>query len=137
MQLLIARAVGAQRELLDAIAAPRGVCVTVDETGDRAEPAPVDLLDVAAERPEVAHAPRGLDPLAVAEDVRILEDEHVAEGAPAPRSRHAGRSRRCGLGEVADEQARQRAPYSADGGSGRSRPCSPAAAIASTYPAST
>ena len=38
VQLLVARAAGAKRELLDAVAAERRMRVAVDEAGDRAEP---------------------------------------------------------------------------------------------------
>ena len=102
MQLLVARAAGAQRELLDAVAAERRVRVAVDEPRDRAQPAPVDLDDVAVERRQVAHAPHRLDRVAGAEDVRVLEHLDVAERGAAQRRLTAGRRRQ--LRQVADEQ---------------------------------
>ena len=61
VQLLVARAGGAKRELLDPVAAQRRMRVTVDEARDRAEAATVELLDVAVERRQVAHPPDRLD----------------------------------------------------------------------------
>ena len=49
VQLLVARAARAQGELLDAVAAERGMRVAVDEPRQRAETAAVELLDVAVE----------------------------------------------------------------------------------------
>ena len=51
VQLLVARAGRAQRELLDAVAGERRVRVAVDEARDGAEAAAVELLDLAVERP--------------------------------------------------------------------------------------
>ena len=78
MQLLVARPGGAERELVDPVAAPRGMCVAVDEARDRAEAATVELLEVAVERSQVAHAPDRRDPVAVAEDERVVD--HVDRG---------------------------------------------------------
>ena len=50
VQLLVARAAGAQRELADAVTAERRMRVAVDEPGHRAQPGAVELLDVAVER---------------------------------------------------------------------------------------
>src|SRR5207248_10387901 len=50
VQLLVRGARGAKRELLDAVAREARVRVAIDEAGDRAEAAPVDLLEVALER---------------------------------------------------------------------------------------
>jgi hypothetical protein len=73
MELLIARTGGAQRELFDAVAAERRMRVAVDEPRDRAEPAGVDLLDVAVDTAEVAHPSDGRDAALLAEQVRVLE----------------------------------------------------------------
>ena len=96
MQLLVARAAGAQRELVDAVAAERRVRVAVDEPRDRAEPAAVDLVDVAVERRQVAHPPHRLDRVAVAEDVRVLEHLDLAERGP-----RSGASRPAGVASCA------------------------------------
>ena len=94
---------GAQRELLDAVAREARVRVAVDEARDRAEAAPVELLDVAVERAEVAHPPGRRDPPVLAEDVGVLDDLDLAERRAAER---CSRARRGGeLREVADEQA--------------------------------
>ena len=79
MQLLVARPAGAERELLDAVAAESRMRVAVDEARDRAQPSTVHLDDISAERREVAHAPDRVDHLARAEDKSILEDFDVAE----------------------------------------------------------
>ena len=106
MQLLVARAAGAERELVHAVAAERGMRVAVDEARDRAQPAAVELDDVAVERRQVAHPPDGLDRVAVAEDERVLEHLDVAERRSAQRgARPAGvascaRSRRSRAGSV-------------------------------------
>ena len=102
VQLLVARTAGAERELVDAVAAERRMRVAVDEPRDRTEPAPVHLDDVAAKSGQVAHAAHRLDRLATAEDVRVLEHLDRAERAAAER-RLTARWRR-ELREVADEQ---------------------------------
>ena len=102
VQLFVARAAGAQRELIDAVAAERRMRVAVDEARDRAQPAAVDLDDVAVEPRQVPHAPHGLDRVAGAEHVRVLEHLDFAECGP-PQRRLAARRRR-ELREVADEQ---------------------------------
>src|SRR5205085_9401186 len=83
VQLLVARAAGPERELVDTVAAERGVRVAVDEAGDRAEAAARELLDLAVERRQVAHPPDRLDRLAAAEHERVLEHVHLAERAAA------------------------------------------------------
>ena len=85
VQLLVARAARAQRELLDAVAAEGRVRVAVDEARDRAEPAAVELLDVAVERRQLAHRAHRLDRPAVAEDVRVLDRVDLRASA-RPRS---------------------------------------------------
>ena len=81
--------------------------MAVDEPRDRAEPAAVDLLDVAVEPSgELAHAARRPRSSALAEDERVLDDVDLAErraaqGRLVPRRRHE-------LREVADEQPRAR-----------------------------
>ena len=81
VQLLVARPAGAQRELLDAVAAETRVGVTIHEPRNRAEPAPVELVDLADEPREVAHPPNRLDRRAVAQDIGVFEHVHLAEGA--------------------------------------------------------
>ena len=98
--------------------------VAVDEARDRAEPAAVQLDDVAVERAEIAHRPDRFDRLAVAEDVAVLDEVDLAERLPAQR-RFAPR-RADDLTQVADEQPRH------DQTLGRSRPCSRAASSASS-----
>ena len=133
VQLLVARAGRAERELLDAVAPEARVRVAVDEPGDRAEAAPVELDDVAVERGRSRHPADGDDRVAVAEDVRVVEPLDVAERAPRSGAPRAGRRRQ--LLEVADEQARRRAARAHSrpaAGIGGSRPCSAAAATASS-----
>ena len=102
MQLLIAGAARTQRELVDTVAAERGMGMAVDEARDRAKPTAVDLEDLVVERRQRAHPSHGVDRLAVAEDERVLEDRDVAERRAAERSAQA---RRCGeLRDVAQEQ---------------------------------
>ena len=120
MKLLVGGPGRAQRELLDAVSAPRRMRVAVDEARDRAQPPPVDLLHVAVERSEVTHSPDRLDPALGAEDVRVLEHRDSAEIGAAPRSRTGCRRR--DFNEVADEQPHY----------GVCRPCSRAAATASS-----
>ena len=103
VQLLVRRASGAERELVHSISREAGMRMTVDEPWDGGKAAAVDLLDLAVERPEVAHATGRLDPAVVAEDVRVLHHFDVTEGAPAQR--------RCGsrvgdqLRQIPDEEA--------------------------------
>ena len=133
MQLLVARAGGAQRELVDPVAAPRRVGVAVDEPGDRAEPATVELLELAVERGQVAHAPDRRDRVAVAEDERVVDHVDRARASRAasgaPFRRQASRPAR-GRGRAA-----VRAPTGTVIGYASSigvdRPCSRAAATAS------
>ena len=133
VQLFVARAARAKRELLDAVAAERDVRVAVDEPRNRAERAAVELLDVAVERREVGHAPYGGDRRALAEDVRVLDQLDLAERAASERGVRSRRRRE--LCEIADEQARRRRRRFAhsDGSTiGTRTPCSDAASSASS-----
>ena len=79
VQLLVARAGCAARELLDAVAAKRRVRMAVDEAGDGAEAATVELLDVPIERRQLRHRAHCLDRPAVAEHVRALDELPLAQ----------------------------------------------------------
>ncbi len=106
MELLVARADCPQRELLDPVAAPRRVGVTVDQARDRAQAGAVELLDpvqVADGLRELAHPPDRLDPPAVAEDECIVQHLDGRKLAPAARQR-AIPGRRGELGEPTDEE---------------------------------
>ena len=113
--------------ILAAVTAEGRVRVAVDEPGDRAAPAAVELHDLAVEGPQVAHPPHRLDRLAGTEDVRVLEHLDLRESLSAQRRVASGRRRE--LREVADEQPR-RAHASAGAPGIRSPPAS-AASIAS------
>jgi phage repressor protein C with HTH and peptisase S24 domain len=106
VQLLVRRAGGTQRELLDAVAAEARMRVAVDEARQRAEPAAVELLEVAVGRREVAHAADRGDATVLAENVRVLEHRELAERPPPERRLVAGR--RDQLGQVADEEPARR-----------------------------
>src|SRR5919201_5785718 len=103
VQVLVARAARAQRELLDPIAAEARVRVAVDQSRHRAETAAVELLDVVVERVEVSHATDAGDDALLAEDVRVLEDVDAPECCAAQGRVAPGRSRQ--LHEVTDQQA--------------------------------
>jgi hypothetical protein len=106
VQLLVRRTRGAQGELLDPVAAEAGVGVAVDEPGHRAEASAVQLLDLAVERRQLAHAAGRRHAPVLAEQERVLDQDGLAQGAPAQRR---GRARRRGeLLEVADEQLARR-----------------------------
>jgi hypothetical protein len=132
VQLLVARAGRAQRELVHAVADEACVGMTVNEAGNGAQPPSVDLGDVAVQAPKVAHPSHGRDRCAVAEDVGVLEHLHV----PKRRSpQWSSGSRRSGeLREIAEEQAAPAArgahPRS-EGCIGASSPCAAAVATAS------
>ena len=83
VELLVARAACAKRKLLDAVAAERRMRVAVDETGDRAKPAGVDVLDLAVDQPELAHGTDGLDRGSVAEHVAVLDQVELRQRSPA------------------------------------------------------
>ena len=129
VQLLVARAAGAERELVHAVAAERGVRVAVDEARDRAQAAAVELDDVAVERRQVAHPPDRLDRVAGAEDERVLEHLDLAERRAAERRIGSARASRAarGRGRAAARGRVTRRP----GAGGIRRPPSSAAAIAS------
>ena len=128
VELLVARARRAERELLDTVAAERRVRVAVDEPGNRAQTASVELAYVAVERRQVAHATNSLDRVAGAEYVRVLEHVDVAERGSAQRCL-APRGRR-ELREIADEQPRA-GSHASCGADGIRSPPRTAASIAS------
>ena len=103
MQLLIRGAGRAQRELFDAVAAERRVRMAVDESRNRAEAAAVDLLHIAVERRQVAHAAGCRDQPVLAEHVGVLDDRDRPE--PGPARGRAARRRRRELLEVAHQEA--------------------------------
>src|SRR6185295_18893100 len=111
--------------------------MAVDEPGDRAEPAPFDLVHLTVETGKIAHTADALDRSAGAEDVRVFD--HVGLGELGSPQRGSRPGRRGELFQIADEQAAPAArgihPRSA-GGIGAWSPCESAAAIASGYPAS-
>ena len=107
MQLLVARASGAESELLDPVAAEAGVGVAVDQPGQRAAAPSVDLDEVALEWLQVAHAADGRDRVAVDEHVRLLQQLDLSERASAQWRCPAGRADE--LREIADEQPRHAA----------------------------
>ena len=129
MQLLVARPAGAERELVRAVAAERGMRVAVDKARDRAQPAAVELREVTVERRQVAHPPDGLDRLAVAQDEGVLEHLDFAERRSAEGSPPPGRRRQ--LREVAEQQARAGPRHASLGTCGIRSPPSSAAASAS------
>ena len=105
--------------------------MAVDETWDRGEPAPVELLDLAAKRRQLRHRTDRGDLAAVAEDVASLDHVELAERRPAQRrSRPAGDD---DLREVANQQPRHGASArsAAEARAGPS-PCSRAASSASS-----
>ena len=86
VQLLVARTRRPQRELLDAVAAERRMRVAVDETRNRAQAAPVELLDVAvASAGRSRIRPTASITAAVAEDERVLDHVDAAERGTAQR----------------------------------------------------
>ena len=133
VQLFVGRAGCAERELLDAVAREARMGVAVDQAGHGAEPVPVQLLDVALERAEVAHPADCGDRRAVAQHVCVFEHLDLAQGLAASRRVVSGRRRE--LRETAHEQARRRrgdlAHPATAGGLGSSSPCASAAATAS------
>ena len=102
VQLLVARTRGPERELLDSVADERGMRVAVDEAGDRAQPASVELDDVVADLGHVGHAPDRGDAVVRTEDERVVEPIEIGERA-ATEGRVPPR-RRDDLAEVADQQ---------------------------------
>jgi hypothetical protein len=100
VQLLVRRARGAQRELLDTVAGEARVRVAVDEPRDRTEAAAVQLVDVTVERRQIPHAAYGRDATLLTEHERVLEQDRLAQGSPSQRRRRA--RRRGELLQVAD-----------------------------------
>jgi hypothetical protein len=129
MQLLVARSACAERELVYAVTAERSMRVAVHETGDRTQPAAVQLGDVAVERRQVAHPSNRLDRVAAAEDEGVLEHFDLGERTSAQRSvRPRGRRK---LREIAEQQARGSRRHASPGTRGIRSPPSSAAASAS------
>ena len=127
VELLVARAAGAERELRHTVTAECRVRVAVDEPGNGAQPGAVELLHVAGDRREVAHPSDRCDRRAAAEHVGILDHAHRTEvGAARHRPRSRGRRDLC---QVAKEQISHRQPDASN--IGVERPCSRAAASAS------
>ncbi len=105
VQLFVACTPGPKGELVDPVAAERRVGMAVDEARDRAEPTPVELLELTVEPRQVAHAPDRLDPVSRTEDERIVDDVDGAErGASAGRGALGGR---CELRQVAHQEPRR------------------------------
>ena len=129
MELLVARSARAERELVHAVAAERGVRVAVDEPRDRTQPPAVDLGDVAGERRKVAHPSDRLDPVGGTEDEGVLEHLDLAERRPAQRGAASGGRRH--LREVAQEQTRAGRRHASPGTRGIRSPPASAAASAS------
>ena len=132
VQLLIAGAGGAQRELADAISGERRMRVAVDEPWDRGQATAVDLDDITLDRAEVGHPPHRFDRAAMAQDKRVLHDLDRRELWPT-QWRFA-QPRRGDLREVAHKQPLAHALEPET--DGRSRPPTRAASSASGYPAS-
>src|SRR2546426_2728492 len=137
MQLLIARSGSAQRELLDTVAGEARVRVAVDEPGNGAQSAAVELHDVAGQGRKVAHETDGLDLPALAEHEGVFEHVHLAQRLPAQR-RTAAR-RRDQLREVANQETRgnvrglaRGCHPPAEGATGGSRPVRSATSMASS-----
>ena len=107
MQLLVGGAARTKLELLGPGAREDRVRVAVDEPGDGSAAAPVQLLDVAVERIEVAHAADSGDPPVLAEDERVLDDVDGPHCLP-PADRRLRPCRGDGLREVADRAASPR-----------------------------
>ena len=106
VELLVRGTTGAQRELVDAVAAEARVRVAVDEAGDGREPAAVDLLEIgvsgrARDGGQIAHCSDRLDLPVSAEDERVLDHPHVAK---ARATKRPTASRRGDLREVTDKE---------------------------------
>ena len=128
VELEIVGARGAERELVDAIAGEARVRVAVDQAGHGAEPARVELVDLAVQRRQILHPADGLDDAVPAQDVRGFENVDLAEGRAAKRRIVSGGCRE--LAEVANEQPRHVDAL------GRSSSVARATSSASSYPAS-
>src|SRR5262245_54936838 len=79
MQLLVARAARAQRELLDAVPQKARVRVTVCETRNRTESGSIDLLNLALDRAELGHRAARDDSAVLAQDEGLLDDLDLAQ----------------------------------------------------------
>jgi hypothetical protein len=140
VELLVGRACGSLCELLDPVAAEACVRVTVDQTRDRAQPTPIELLDRTVEARELAHPTDACDTTLLAENESVLEDLHLPQSVPAQR-RLPPRGRR-ELRQVADEQpgraglALPAVAHASCARIGSSTPYCSAVSSASGYPAS-
>ena len=83
VELLVGGAGRSQRELLDPVAGEARVRMAVDEPGNRREAPAVELDDVGAERPQVAHAPDRADPAVFAEHVCVVGHRDVPQRVTA------------------------------------------------------
>ena len=133
MQLLVARAAGAQRELVHAVTREARMGMAVDEARDRAQAACVELIDLALDLREITHPSDAGNGSVLAEDIGILDHVDLPQVRAAQRTVATGRSR--DLNEIADQQAARPAvtTHSSDarGCIGTSSPCCSAVAIAS------
>ena len=133
VQLLVARASGPERELVDPVAGEAGMRVAVDEAGQRAQAAAVELLDVAVEWLEIAHRADRRHEATLGQEVRVFDDLDFPERATAQRRLPPGRGHE--LREVSNEEPLRpvRAAHSEPGrGIGTSSPCSEAVRVASS-----
>jgi hypothetical protein len=127
VQLLVGGAARTKLELFHPRAGKDRVRVAVDQPRDGGAATPVQLIHVAVERIEVAHAPDRRDPFALAEDERVFDDVDGPHRLP-PAERRLRPCRGDGLREVADQQLRHATGYVP----GTSRPCSRAVSFASS-----
>ena len=97
-ELLVRRTGAPQRELVRAVAGERRVRVAVDEPGDRREPSTVDLLDVAVEPRQVAHAADLLEETVTHQDVRVLDDVDLGRARRREAVRRHPTASRAGRG---------------------------------------
>ena len=106
MQRLVARTGRPKFEFVDAVARETGVRVAVDESGDGAEAASVQLLDLALglaqARAKLSHRAERGDASVFAQDVRVADDLDIRERRAPERCLAAAGCRK--LGEIADEQ---------------------------------
>ena len=138
VQFFVRRTCRAQRELVDTIAREARMRVAVDEPWDGAEPAPVELDDVALQAAELAHGADARDEAALAQDERLLDRLDASEVRAAERGALTCRGGE--LREVADQEAAPPALAAHSSAArrriGRSRSPRAAASSASAYPAS-
>ena len=106
MQRLVARTGRPQFEFVDAIARETGVRVAVHESGDGAEAATVQLLDLALglaqARAKLSHRAERGDSSVFAQHVRVADDLDIRERRTPERCLAARGCRK--LREIADEQ---------------------------------